>query len=462
MKKLVAVTGCPTGIAHTYMAAESLSKAAEKLGVSIKVETRGASGVENRLTEEDIREAHAVILSSDVDAEEDRFQGKTVIRSSLGDAIKNAERLIEEALSKPAASYEDRVKAVKKEREQKRSGPYKHLMNGVSFMIPLVVAGGLIIALSFTFGIHAAEEEGSLAANLMKIGGESAFALMVPVLAGYIAYSIADKAGLAPGMVGGMLASSTGSGFLGGIVAGFLAGYVAKWMKEKIRLPKSLEGLKPILLIPFLATLVVGLLMIYVIGTPVKGVMDSLTAWLKSLGTANAALMGLLLGAMMAFDMGGPVNKAAYTFGVGLLGNEIYGPMAAVMAAGMTPPLGLWLATRIARRKFTWEEREAGKAAGILGLSFITEGAIPFAAADPFRVIPSIVVGSAVTGALAMGLGCTLRAPHGGVFVLPIPHAVGNLAGFLLAIAAGTVVTALLVSLLKKNVVAQEVGDGNQ
>src|SRR5690606_2722892 len=365
MKKLVAVTGCPTGIAHTYMAAESLSKAAEKLGVSIKVETRGASGVENRLTEEEIREAHAVILSSDVDAEEDRFQGKTVIRSSLGDAIKNAERLIEEALSKPAASYEDRVKAVKKEREQKRSGPYKHLMNGVSFMIPLVVAGGLIIALSFTFGIHAAEEEGSLAANLMKIGGESAFALMVPVLAAYIAYSIADQAGRAPVMVGGMLASSTGSGFLGGSVAGFLAGYVAKWMKEKIPLPKSLEGLKPILLIPFLAPLVVGLLMIYVIGTPVKGVMDSLTAWLKSLGTANAVLMGLLLGAMMAFDMGGPVNKAAYTFGVGLLGNEIYGPMAAVMAAGMAPPLGLWLATRIARRKFTWEGREAGKAAGI-------------------------------------------------------------------------------------------------
>ncbi|MGI6127565.1 MAG: PTS fructose transporter subunit IIC [Planifilum sp.] len=462
MKKLVAVTGCPTGIAHTYMAAESLQRAAEKMGVRIKVETRGASGVENRLTEEDIREAHAVIVSSDVDAEESRFQGKTVIRSPLGEAIKNGERLIEEALSKPSPSHEEPVKVAKEDREEKQSGPYQHLMNGVSFMIPLVVAGGLIIALSFTFGIHAAEEEGSLAANLMKIGGDSALALMVPVLAGFIAYSIADKAGLAPGLVGGMLASSTGSGFLGGIVAGFLAGYVAKWMKEKIRLPHSLEGLKPILLIPFLATLVVGLLMIYVIGTPVKNVMDTLTAWLQSLGTANAALMGLLLGAMMAFDMGGPVNKAAYAFGVGLLGNEIYGPMAAVMAAGMTPPLGLWLATQLARRKFTWEEREAGKAAGILGLSFITEGAIPFAAADPFRVIPSLVVGSAVTGALAMGLGCTLRAPHGGIFVLPIPHAVGNLTGFLLAIAAGTLVTAVLVSLLKKNVSAQEVQNGNQ
>jgi fructose PTS system EIIBC or EIIC component len=469
MKKLIAVTGCPTGIAHTYMAAESLQRAAEKKGVSIKVETRGASGVENRLTEEEIREAHAVIIASGVEAEESRFQGKTVIRASLGDAIKNGERLIEEALSKPSSSYEERlksyeeqVKAVKKERSEKRSGAYKHLMNGVSFMIPLVVAGGLIIALSFAFGIHAAEEEGSLAANLMKIGGESAFALMVPVLAGYIAYSIADKVGLAPGLVGGMLASSTGSGFLGGIVAGFLAGYVAKWMKEKIHLPKSLEGLKPIFLIPFLATLIVGLLMIYVIGTPVKSVMDALTAWLQSLGTANAAFMGLLLGAMMAFDMGGPVNKAAYTFGVGLLGNEIYGPMAAVMAAGMTPPLGLWLATLIARRKFTWEEREAGKAAGILGLSFITEGAIPFAAADPFRVIPSIVAGSAVTGALTMAFGCTLRAPHGGVFVLPIPHAVGNLTGFLLAIAVGTVVTAVLVALLKKNVLVQEAGNENQ
>ncbi|MDR6225932.1 PTS fructose transporter subunit IIC [Desmospora profundinema] len=459
MKKLIAVTGCPTGIAHTYMAAESLQKAAKAKGIEIKVETRGATGVENRLTDEDIREAHAIILSSDVDAEEERFAGKPVLRVALREAIKEGERLIEEALEQKASPVEakeekddsDPIPQVKKE---SRVGFYKHLMNGVSFMIPLVVAGGLIIALSFTFGINAAEEEGSLAANLMLIGGGSAFALMVPVLAGFIAFSIADKAGLAPGLVGGMLASHTGAGFLGGIIAGFLAGYLARWMKDHIRLPRNLEGLKPILIIPLLATLAVGLLMLYVIGTPIKGVMDAMTGWLQSLGTGNAALMGLLLGAMMAVDMGGPVNKAAYTFGVGLLGSEIYGPMAAVMAAGMTPPLGIWLATLAAKRKFNREEREAGKAAGILGLSFITEGAIPFAAADPFRVIPACVAGSAVTGALAMGLGSTLRAPHGGIFVLPIPNAVGNLGMFVLALAAGMAVTALLLWLLKKDLEA--------
>ncbi|SDD03337.1 PTS system, fructose-specific IIC component [Melghirimyces thermohalophilus] len=458
MKKLVAVTGCPTGIAHTFMAAESLKQAAEEKGIPIKVETRGATGVENRLTEEEIREAHAVILSSDVDAEETRFQGKPVVRAALSEAIKQGGGLIEQALAQePVPADEKRGQAAPTaEGTEKRTGPYKHLMNGVSFMIPLVVAGGLIIALSFTFGINAAEQEGSLAANLMQIGAESAFALMVPVLAGFIAYSIADKAGLAPGLVGGMLASNTGAGFLGGIVAGFLAGYLAQWIKEWIRLPQTLEGLKPVLIIPFLATLVVGLLMIYVIGEPVKALMDGLTAWLQSLGTTNAALMGILLGGMMAFDVGGPVNKAAYTFSVGLLGSEIYGPMAAVMAAGMTPPLGLWLATLVTRKKFTPEEREAGKAAGVLGLSFVTEGAIPFAAGDPFRVIPSLVVGSAVAGGLAMGLGSTLRAPHGGIFVLPIPHAVGNIGAFLLAIAVGMVVTAVLVSLLKKNIPAQE------
>ncbi|OYD09065.1 PTS fructose transporter subunit IIC [Paludifilum halophilum] len=453
MKQLIAVTGCPTGIAHTYMAAESLQKAAKEKGIEIKVETRGATGVENRLTDEEIRTAHAVILSSDVDAEEARFQGKPIVKAALSESIKNGGEVIEQALAQETSTEdEEAVPSVQTEpSEGRRTGPYKHLMNGVSFMIPLVVAGGLIIALSFTFGIHAAEQEGSLAANLMKIGAESAFALMVPVLAGFIAYSIADKAGLAPGLVGGMLASSTGAGFLGGIAAGFLAGYLAQSMKSFIRLPKTLEGLKPVLIIPFFATLVVGLLMIYVIGTPVKILMDVLTAWLQSLGTTNAALMGLLLGAMMAFDVGGPVNKAAYTFSVGLLGSDIYGPMAAVMAAGMTPPLGLWLATLVTRQKFTREEREAGKAAGILGLSFVTEGAIPFAAADPFRVIPSLVAGSAVTGALAMGMESTLRAPHGGVFVLPIPHAVGNVSAFLLSIAAGMIVTAVLVVLLKKN-----------
>lgn len=458
MKRLIAVTGCPTGIAHTYMAAEALQKAAKAKGVELKVETRGATGVENRLTSEDIRQAHAVILTSDVDAEEERFRGKPVLRKALADAIKDGERLIAEALALPPAveqteEQEAFSESASQSKKESRVGFYKHLMNGVSFMIPLVVAGGLIIALSFTFGINAAEEEGSLASQLMLIGGGSAFALMVPVLAGFIAFSIADKAGLAPGLVGGMLASHTEAGFLGGIIAGFIAGYLVRWMKQAIRLPRNLEGLKPILIIPLLATLAVGLLMVYVIGSPVKGINDALTAWLQGLGTGNAVLMGLLLGAMMAVDMGGPVNKAAYTFGVGLLASDIYGPMAAVMAAGMTPPLGIWLATLLAKRKFNSEEREAGKAAGILGISFITEGAIPFAAADPFRVIPACIVGSAVTGALAMGLGSTLRAPHGGIFVLPIPNAVGNLGMFILALVVGMIVTALLLWLLKKDVV---------
>jgi PTS system fructose-specific IIC component len=286
----------------------------------------------------------------------------------------------------------------------------------------------------------------------MDIGGGAAFALMVPILAGFIAFSIAEKPGLAPGLVGGMLASKMGAGFLGGIIAGFLAGYVAKLLKDYIKMPKNFEGLKPILIIPLLATGITGLLMIYVIGEPVKAIMDGLTVWLKSLGSTNAVLLGILLGAMMAFDMGGPVNKAAYTFAVGLLASSVYGPMAAVMAAGMTPPLGLWLATLLAPKKFTKEERDAGKAASVLGISFITEGAIPFAAGDPFRVIPSIMVGSALTGALSMLFGATLRAPHGGIFVLPIPNAVGHLALYALAIVAGTVATAIMLNILKKPV----------
>lgn len=453
MKKILAVTACPTGIAHTYMAAEALQKAAADKGVFIKVETRGAVGVENGLTPEEIMEAHAIIVAADTDVEESRFNGKPVVKASVGQAIKDPGKLVEEALEKKASS-QDFVAQVEKNKETRsaqRTGPYKHLMTGVSAMIPLVVAGGLIIAISFIFGIEAFKVKGTLAASLMDIGGGAAFALMVPILAGFISYSIAEKPGLAPGLIGGMLASKIGAGFLGGIIAGFLAGYIAKWMKDHINLPKNFAGLKPVLIIPFFSTLIVGLLMVYVIGIPVKAAMDGLTAWLTGLGTGNAVLLGLLLGAMMAFDMGGPVNKAAYTFAVGLLGSSVYGPMAAVMAAGMTPPLGIWLATVIAKKKFTVEEVEAGKAAGVLGVSFITEGAIPFAASDPFRVIPSIMVGSAVTGALSMAFGATLRAPHGGVFVLPIPNAVGNLGMYTVSIVIGTVITAFMLSVLKKN-----------
>jgi PTS system fructose-specific IIC component len=452
-KKILAVTACPTGIAHTYMSAEALEKTAAERGIDLKVEKRGAMGVEDELSEQEIRDAHAIIIAADTDVLESRFAGKPVVKVAVAEAIKNPGGLLDQALAKEPAKQQDlyaQVEHAKQERSAARSGFYKHLMTGVSNMLPLVVAGGIIIALSFVFGIHAADQKGTLAAALMDIGGGSAFALMVPILAGFIAFSIADRIGLAPGLVGGMLASKLGAGFLGGIIAGFLAGYVAKGLKTYIKLPKNFEGLKPILIIPLLSTLIVGLLMEYVIGTPIKAIMDALAAWLTGMSSTNAVLLGLILGAMMAFDMGGPVNKSAYTFAVGLLASNVFGPMAAVMAAGMVPPLGLFLATLIAPKKFSKEEREAGKAASVLGISFITEGAIPFAAADPFRVIPSIMIGSAVTGALSMAFGATLRAPHGGIFVLPIPHAVGHVGLYALSILIGTVVTAVLVSILKK------------
>lgn len=455
-KKIVAVTSCPTGIAHTYMASESLEEAAKKMNVDISVETQGSVGVENELSEQDIKEADAVIIAADTNVSHERFVGKYIEEVAVADAINDAEALINKALEgaekgevKEDVALEAQVEDEKAKRKQKRTGAYKHLMTGVSFMLPFVVAGGLAIAISFVFGIDAAEESGTLAAALMQIGGDAAFALMVPILAGYISFSIADRPGIAPGMIGGMLASQLEAGFLGGIIAGFLAGYVTQFLKEKISLPKNLEGLMPILVLPFLASLAVGLLMIYLIGPPVQAIMTGLESWLQGMTDANAALLGLILGAMMAFDMGGPVNKAAYTFGVGLLGSNIFAPMAAIMAAGMTPPLGLALATVLFKDRFTRQEIEAGKPAWVMGISFITEGAIPFAAADPIRVIPSIMTGSAVTGALSMLFGAGLRAPHGGIFVLPIPGVVTNLGLYALAIVAGTIVTALMLRITK-------------
>ena len=337
---------------------------------------------------------------------------------------------------------------------------YKHLMTGVSFMLPFVVAGGLLIALGFAIGsfqfgdqgifIYEDRYAGTLGNILFNIGANGAFRLFVPILAGYIAFSIADRPGLAPGMVGGLIAANTGSGFLGGMVAGFLAGYFVRWLNGALRLPRTLEGLKPTLLLPLLGTLVVGLLMFTVVGRPVAAALTAVTAWLQGLGQASAGLLGALLGAMMAFDMGGPINKAAYTFSTGLLTNNVYGPIAAAMAAGMTPPLALFFATLIFKNRFTKDEQEAGKAAGVLGVSFITEGAIPFAARDPLRVIPSLVAGSAVAGAISMAMGCLLRAPHGGIFVLFIPNAVTNLPMYIVAILAGTAVSTLLLGLLKK------------
>ncbi|KAA5606262.1 PTS fructose-like transporter subunit IIB [Roseospira marina] len=464
--KIVAITACPTGIAHTFMAADALKKAATAAGHSLHVETQGSVGAKTPLDPAEIAAADLVIIAADTHVDDSRFIGRKVYKTSVGAAVKHPADVLHTAIAEGAVlggtgsagasggagGYQESVQAAKAAQRRSRSGPYKHLLTGVSYMLPIVVAGGLLIALSFVFGINAFEEEGTLAAALMSIGGGAAFQIMVPVLAGFIAYSIADRPGLAPGLIGGMLAVNLNAGFLGGIVAGFLAGYLARWMRDQIKLPRNLEGLKPVLIIPLLSTLVVGLLMVYVIGAPVAYILETLRAFLSNLGTTNAVVLGLILGGMMAVDMGGPVNKAAYTFAVGLLTSETYAPMAAVMAAGMTPPLGVALATIVARNRFTRDERDAGKAAAVLGLAFITEGAIPFAARDPARVIPSFIVGSAVAGALSMALGCTLLTPHGGIFVLAIPNAVGHLAFYALSIVIGTLVTTALLVGLKKPV----------
>lgn len=459
MKKLLAVTACPTGIAHTYMAAESLQKAADQKGVPIKVETRGAVGVENGLTAQEIAEAHAIIIAADTDVDEDRFAGKPVIRVAVAQGIKVPGELIDRALAKEASSGLAASPTATPEENAGRKPNmfYKHLMNGVSNMLPLVIAGGLIIAFSFLFAFTKGgvdQVDGSFGAALSTIGGAS-MGLMVIVLSGFISFSIAGKPGLAPGLVGGVLAKDMGAGFIGGIIAGFVAGYIAHYLIKTIKMPKNFEGLKPILIVPVLSVLAIGLLMVYVIGQPIEWLLTGLTAWLTNMGAGNAIILGAILGAMMALDMGGPFNKTAYTFAVGLLGASLYTPMAAVMAAGMTPPLGIWLATVIAKNRFTKEEREAGKVASILGLSFITEGAIPFGAADPIRVIPSFMIGSAVAGALSMYFGAGLHAPHGGVFVLFIPNAIDHLPQYVLSIVIGTVVTALMVLLLKRKAPAK-------
>lgn len=450
--KLLAVTSCPTGIAHTYMAAEALQMAAKELGVEIKVETYGSIGVENEITEEEVRDAHAVIIAADTKVDKAKFERIPILEATVQEAIKNPKKLIEEAMK--LENNKEHIEKVIQPREKKgqgKKGPYQHLMTGVSYMIPFVVAGGILIAISFAFGIHAADNEGTFPWALSLIGGGSAFALMIPVLSGFIAYSIADRPGLVPGMIGGMLSSQIGAGFLGGIIAGFLAGYTIVLLKKWIKLPKSMEGLMPVFILPLLSSLIVGLLMIYVIGTPVAAMNAGLSNWLDNLQEGSAIVLGLVLGLMMAFDMGGPINKAAYTFGVGTIAaGQPSLVMAAVMAAGMTPPLGIGIATLLYKNKFTKEEKEAGKAALVLGISFITEGAIPFAAADPIRVIPSLMVGSGVAGALTMLFKVKLAVPHGGVFVLPIPNAVEGVFPYTVAILIGALITAIMVGNLKK------------
>ncbi|CDG13124.1 fused fructose-specific PTS enzymes: IIBcomponent /IIC component [Serratia marcescens subsp. marcescens Db11] len=450
-KRIVAITACPTGVAHTFMAAEAIESEAKKRGWWVKVETRGSVGAGNAITPEEVAAADLVIVAADIEVDLDKFAGKPMYRTSTGLALKKTAQELDKAQAEAEVFQpQQRGSAAPAAKKKEGSGPYRHLLTGVSYMLPMVVAGGLCIALSFVFGIKAFEVKGTLAAALMQIGGGSAFALMVPVLAGFIAFSIADRPGLTPGLIGGMLAVSTGAGFLGGIIAGFLAGYVAKAISSKLRLPQSMEALKPILIIPLVASLITGLIMIYVVGTPVAKIMEGLTHWLQSLGTANAVLLGAILGGMMCTDMGGPVNKAAYAFGVALLSSSVYAPMAAIMAAGMVPPLAMGLATLLARRKFPKSEQEGGKAALVLGLCFITEGAIPFAARDPMRVLPCCIAGGALTGALSMAFGAKLMAPYGGLFVLLIPGAISPVLLYLVAIAAGTLLAGVAYALLKR------------
>jgi fructose PTS system EIIBC or EIIC component len=455
-KRLVGITSCPTGIAHTFMAAEALQKAAKALGHSIKVETQGSVGAKNQLTAEDIAAADAVIIAADTKVDVSRFAGKPLFMTSTKEAMHAGKEVVGKALAQPAAgtptlSLSEAVEKAKAERSKSRTGPYKHLMTGVSYMLPVVIAGGLAIAVAFALGgIYAGDQKGTIAAALSQIGGGTAFHLFVAVLSAFIAYSIADRPGIAPGLVGGMLAQNLGAGFLGGILSGFLAGYLTKFLADKIKLPTTLQGLMPVLILPFISTITVGLLMIYVIAPPVGALNRAMSDWLNGMRGANALVLGVILGAMMAFDMGGPVNKAAYTFAVGLLASKVYTPMAAVIVAGMTPPLGLALASFLFKNRFDLEEREAAGAALVLGLSFITEGAIPFAAKDPLRVIPSIMLGSAVAGAGSMVCGVQFLVPHGGIFAALIPGAVTNLPGYFVALVVGTLVTTGALFILKR------------
>ncbi|MGG4489918.1 PTS fructose transporter subunit IIABC [Metabacillus idriensis] len=455
-KKILAVTACPTGIAHTYMAADALKAKAKEMGVSIKVETNGSGGIKNGLTAEDIAEAEAIIVAADKQVEMDRFAGKHVIQVPVAQGIRKPGELIQKALDQDAPVYKSSgEKKTADSPKTGRSGFYKHLMNGVSNMLPFVVGGGILIALSFVFGIKAADPNDPsyhpIAEALSTIGGGNAFYLMIPVLAGFIAMSIADRPGFAPGMVGGLMAATGGAGFLGGLIAGFLAGYLVVGLKKAFSgLPNSLEGIKPVLLYPLFGILLTGLIMMFIIIEPVKALNDGLTVWLKGMGTGNLVLLGLILGGMMAVDMGGPINKAAFTFGIAMIDAGNFAPHAAIMAGGMVPPLGLALSTTFFKKKFTKAEREAGKTNYVMGASFITEGAIPFAAADPARVIPAAVIGSAAAGALTMMFGIGLRAPHGGAFVIPIVD--GNPLLYVAAILIGSLITAVIVGFMKKEV----------
>ena len=456
--EVLAVTGCPTGIAHTYMAAESLERKAKEMGISLKVEKNGASGIKDALTVEEIEHAKCIIVASDRQVEMARFDGKPMIQTKVANGINKAEELLREAMSGTAPVYhasqadKDSANSAIDASDSFGRQIYKHLMNGVSHMLPFVIGGGILIALAFlfdTFDPANAKNFGSgtpLSAFLMKIGGAS-FGFMLPVLAGYIAMSIADRPGLVAGFVGGLLASQGGSGFLGALIAGFAAGYLVLLVKKLVSgLPQALEGTKPVLFYPVLGVLFIGIAITFIINLPVSALNEWLMNSLQTMGTTSRVLLGLVFGAMMSVDMGGPVNKAAYVIGTGALATGEYGIMAAVMAGGMVPPLAIALCTTFFPSRFTEAERKSGITNYIMGLSFITEGAIPFAAADPIRVLPSCIIGAGTAGALSMFFECTLRAPHGGIFVVPT---IGNPLLYLASIAIGSVVACIILAIVK-------------
>lgn len=465
-KLILAVTGCPNGIAHTYMAAENIEKKAKELGCRVKVETRGSGGAKNVLTKAEIAEAACIIVAADTQVPMDRFAGRPVIQCKVSDGISKAEELLDRALNGNVPLYQAKGsgQAADSEEESDSVGHqiYKHLMNGVSHMLPFVIGGGILIAIAFLIDGFAVDlnslpfEERSnfgtitpLAAMFKSIGGV-AFGFMLPILAGFIAMSIADRPGLAVGFVGGAIAANGTSGFLGALVAGFVAGYLVRLLKKLFeKLPEGLEGIKPMLLYPVIGIFLIGVIMTYVVEPPIGALNVMINNGLNSMNGAKAILLGALLGGMMSVDMGGPVNKAAYVFGTASIAAGNYNIMAAVMVGGMVPPLAIALATMFFKNKFTEEERKAGPTNIVMGLSFISEGAIPFAASDPLRVLPSCIIGSAVAGALSMAFNCTLMAPHGGIFVF---LTVGHPLLYLVSLAVGSVVGCVILGLLKKDV----------
>lgn len=465
-KYLIGISACMTGIAHTYMAAEALANAAKKRGICVKIQTNGSTGIENKLTASDVTEADAIIVAHDVKVDTSIFGERPFLDIPVKKAINDPEPLLSKALSlnandnKPKKNNLETAMGKKETDEDKLSNGgkfahafYTHIMSGVSYMIPFVVIGGIFIAISFMFGIYASDPSSDQyniwAAFFNEVGGNAAFKLYIPILGGFISWSIADKAGLAPGMIGGMMAVNGGSGFLGGMVAGFLAGYVTRLIVKLTRkIPHSYQGLLAVLFIPLLATFLVGFVMFFILNTPMSDLIKFLTKWLKSMNGANAAVMGAILSGMMASDMGGPINKTASAFGLAMFASQIYEPSAALMVGGMTPPLGIAIATLLFKNKFTVQEREAGKANWVLGASFITEGAIPFAAGDPLRTIPANIVGGAIGGAICMAFGIALQAPHGGVFVIPV--ACNKPLLYVICILIGAVITALILGLTKK------------